>query len=974
MTGWRGLAPALLRGLGLSLGILVLAQIGHRYGQPIDWQVAVLYGTVLAVAMRWPIIMPSTGVRVILISGLILDAIWQNGILTGMAVILVEFGVRMLTLTQAARLWEWFRPIFVLCALSGAYGLSLLVQGGATAPGPGMRFDSAAFVLAYALWILLNLFWSILKAGSRGRTVHAEMILVLRQTWWVPIGFLLVAWFMALVDRPGLPVMIPAALGLLWIQSVIGPVFTTLHQDQAISSMLRLAPWQTASQRSMAQRVMRMAYAVGRPMGLSADDLRIIGYAALLQDALIQPDTPTPLWLPFRPAAEKEAAIRRYVDATARLIETDGVLQDVAQLVRYRYAAYDGKGVPAVVGDAIPIGAQVLAAANAIVYLTAHEGLGLTSEQAITWIQNHTASRFHRDLLNAMLSTLSELGAGPVHSEGLPQTIRQLQGLVDSSDPNSTVKLGLHRAWMQLRSKAGLRPELPAEVQAVARLSTILGTSQNTEETAQVFVRVVGQLLSAKVALALPEVARDDLSMTFRATHDFRHLAIEGRQIAVAGGYMSRALLTHEPTQLVDLQEASSPLAQEIARIEGVRSVLFVPLVSRGQSVGLLMVGLTRHHWFTAREVGLVQLMCDLAATALEKGRLMAEAEERLGHISALKAFTDTLLDNLTAGIIVVDPKGNLTLANATAHILFDDLSEVGERLPDTVRRIFPIERALAGESVTEADIRLNSWVLSVQVAPMWDPAGNLLGAICLARDVTQVRSMEERVQRVERLGAIAELAAGAAHEIRNPLTSIRGFMQLLQARNANEHAEYYQIILNEIDRIDAIIHDLLLLARPSRVHRVPTDIAAIVDEVLLLHETQLERQSIQVERRIEPMGPALLDPNMFRQLLLNLLINSVQAMPYGGRLTISLGRIDADQVLLRVADTGIGIPAENLKRLFDPFFTTKEEGTGLGLALCHSIVQAHAGNIEVESQVGVGTQFTVTLTAAEEREPGPIA
>ncbi len=970
MTGWRGVAPVLLRGLGLVAGAIVLTQVAGAYGETINWQIAVLYGTVLGIAMRWPIIMPSTGARVILMTGVVFDAIWKDGILTAGALILVEFGVRLLVLPTAYRLWEWFRPLIVFLAYGTAYGLSLLVGDGSNSV-MGLHLDSAAFVLAYLAWILLNLIWSIMKAPSRGRSLHAEMMIVLRQTWWVPLSFLMVAWSMALIRNTGYPAEIPLAMALLLLQSVIGGVFTTMHQDQAISSMIRLAPWQTTAQRSLAQRVMRMAHALGRTLRLPADELRTIGYAAILQDALIQSDTTMPLWVPFRPSAEQEAMLRRYTEATVKAIETDGVLQDVASLIRFRYSAYDGRGVPAVAGDEMPLGAQVLTAANAATYLTSPEGLGLSPEQAVAWIQTHIAGRFQRDVLNALLSTLSEMGSAPANSGGVPETIRQLQGLVDNSDPNSTFRLGLRRAWMQLRSRAGLVRELPDEVQAVARLSTILSTSKDAEETARVFTRVVGQLFGAKAALALPDQPRDDLRMHFRATHEFRHMVLEGRQIVVQGGYMSRALLSQEPTQLVDLREASSPLAQEIARLEGVRSVLFVPLVSQGHPVGLLMVGLPRHHWFTPREVGLVQLMSDLAATALEKARLMAEAEERLGHISALKTFTDTLLDNLTAGIIVVDPKGHLTLANASAHLLFDELPEVGERLPASLRTLFPIDRALAGESGGETDLRWHSWVLSIQVAPLRDPAGSLLGAICLVRDVTQVRSMEERVHRVERLAAIAELAAGAAHEIRNPLTAIRGFIQLVQARGREEQGEYYQIILNEIDRIDAIIHDLLLLARPSRMNRVPTDVPAIVDEVLMLNQTELERQSIRVEHRLEPLGPTLLDPNMLRQLVLNFLINAVQAMPFGGQLTISLRRVDSEHVMMEFADTGVGIPPENLKRLFDPFFTTKEEGTGLGLALCHSIVQAHGGHIEVESQVGVGTRFTVTLVAAQEREAG---
>lgn len=967
MESWRGLFPVMARGLGLLVAALLVGALGTRIGEPIDWHSAVLYGTVLGVAMRWPVIMPLTGVRVVLIAGLIFDAIWRGGILTGFALILVEFGVRMLALHTAYRLWEWFRPLIILAALSVSYGLSLLVSKPGDAPWLGLHTDASAFTLTFSFWILLNLIWSVIAAPARKRQASLHFLHSLRQTWWVPLFFMVVGWTMTLVHGIDYPVEVPVTLLLLWMQSLVGPVFTTLHQDRAVSRLIRLAPWQSANQRSTSQRVMRMSHALGRSLHLSADELRTIGYAALLQDAFHSPDAGLPLWFANPLGPPEIARIRRCNEAVVSRIDEDGVLQDVANLVRFRFAAYDGSGYPGALGDEIPMGAQVLTAANALVFLTAAEGMRLSPEQAIDWIRTHAGSRFQRDLLNAMLSTLSEMGTVQAGEEGLPQTIRQLQGLVGGPGTESVLRLGFRRALTQIRSQAGLLPELPDEVQAVARLSTILATSQSLEQAAQVLVRSVGQLMNAKVALALADDNSGDLNMRFRATHEFRFVDVIGRQIAVQGGYMSRALLRQEPTQLVDLQEASSPLAQEIARVEGIHSVLFVPLVSEGRAMGLLMVGLTHHHWFTPREVGLIHLMSDLAATALEKARLLAELEERVQHISDLKAFTDTLLDNLFKAIIVVDPDGNLTLANAAAHAIFGSLERKGAPLPPELKAVLSVERALAGQTLVEFDVHWNSLVLSVIVSPLRDENSTLLGAVFQARDVTQVRQMEERTQRLEKLAAIAELAAGAAHEIRNPLTSIRGFMQLLQAQGREGQAEYFQVILNEIDRIDAIIRDLLLLARPSRVQRIPTDVSAVVDEVLLLHKAELERQSIVVESAVTPGGKALLDPKMFRQLLLNLLINAVQAMPFGGRLAIRVLRPDPEQVVLQVGDTGVGIAPENLKRLFDPFFTTKEEGTGLGLALCHSIVQAHGGNIEVESKVGVGTTFTATLQVPAE-------
>lgn len=963
MKALSSVAPVMSRLFGLVVASALLNLGGEALGQPVHWSIAILYGIALGVASRWPIILPVTGTRLVVVSGLLLDALWQFGLPTALAVVVAQFAVLFLSLDGPARIWRWVEPTMAMGGLAAGYGLSLLL--GEADPDHllcGLHTDAAAFVLAYGYWGIANLIRVVAKPPSPNRTQASELLLVGRQTWWVPLVYLAMAWVMTLVHSSGYPLEIPVGLALLLLQRWLGPVFTILHQDRAVGRLIQLGPWQNTAERARAQRVLRMTHLLGRSLRLPDDQIRIAGYAALLQDCLKPAHPPLPIWLPESAGPSVEAAIGRYVADVVNRVAEDGSLTDVAHLIRYRYANFDGTGYPAVAGEEIPMGSQVLAAASAIVYLTDADGGGLTHDDAIRWIQTHASSRFHEALRHAMLSTLSEV-VSVTESASLPETIRQLRGLVGSSAPISVARLGFLRAWRQFRGQFRFTSELPPEVQAVAQLSTLFATCKSIDQTAQLLAQAVGQLVSGKVALALSDGDGCDLMMRFRATYDYSHMQLEGRLIAVQGGYMSRTLLNQEPTQLGDMLEASSPLAAELSRVEGIRSVLFVPLVTRGRSTGLLMVGLPHHHWFTPREVGLIRLMAGQAATALENGRLMAEAEERLEHISQLKTFTDTLLDNLVTSIFVVDPSKKVTMANAAARARFAPLLRVGSPLPSELAALFPVSAALGGESPGEQDAPWSQLVLAVQAAPLRDADGTLLGAVCMGRDVTAVRTMEEQVHRVEKLAAIAELAAGAAHEIRNPLTSIRGFIQLLQARQGEGQAEYYRIILGEIDRIDAIIHDLLLLARPSQLHRVPLSLSALLEEVLLLYQSEFQQHGIRVETAVDPaLGAVELDPKMIRQLLWNLLINAVQAMPQGGLLTLDATPGEADLVRLVVSDTGMGIAPENLKRLFDPFFTTKEEGTGLGLALCHSIVQAHGGEIQVESQEGGGTTFTIML------------
>lgn len=173
--------------------------------------------------------------------------------------------------------------------------------------------------------------------------------------------------------------------------------------------------------------------------------------------------------------------------------------------------------------------------------------------------------------------------------------------------------------------------------------------------------------------------------------------------------------------------------------------------------------------------------------------------------------------------------------------------------------------------------------------------------------------------------------------------------------------------MLQEIDQIDGMLKNLLLLSRPPAVHPVSTDVATLVEEVLLMSQAECSRRGVAVERALAPgLPPVPVDPGMFRHLVYNLVTNGMQAMPEGGRLRVAVDRAGPGQVMLEVVDTGAGILPENLERLFQPFFTTKAEGTGLGLAVCQWIANAHGGSISASSEGGKGTTFRVLLPVPE--------
>lgn len=245
--------------------------------------------------------------------------------------------------------------------------------------------------------------------------------------------------------------------------------------------------------------------------------------------------------------------------------------------------------------------------------------------------------------------------------------------------------------------------------------------------------------------------------------------------------------------------------------------------------------------------------------------------------------------------------------------------------------------------------------------------AGLALENAALSR---QQQDRLRRLYRAERLAAAGQLAAGVAHEIRNPLTAIRSTIQYL-LRDYPEGSPKRELIgelLGEVDRIDRTVNGLLSLTRSSPFNPEPVDVVGLLEQLLVLVRVQAERQAVRIEehydrRRLCVLGEA----NQLKQLFLNLFVNALQAMPQGGTLSVSATGSSSvwsphGWLQITVQDTGIGIPPENLDKVFDPFFTTKRDGTGLGLFLGYGIVERHGGEIEIQSRVGEGTTVTIRL------------
>lgn len=228
-------------------------------------------------------------------------------------------------------------------------------------------------------------------------------------------------------------------------------------------------------------------------------------------------------------------------------------------------------------------------------------------------------------------------------------------------------------------------------------------------------------------------------------------------------------------------------------------------------------------------------------------------------------------------------------------------------------------------------------------------------------RDVKEEKQTDEILQQAEKLSLIGELAAGIAHEIRNPLTSLRGFIQLFKSGVIDDKSMHYEIMISEIDRINGIVSELLLLAKPSPETVEFRSMAKELSQVITLLEAESNLFNVAIRRDFEDNLPFIRCQINMRQVFINLLKNSIEAMPKGGEITVQLKRIE-DNICIRFIDQGCGISQEQLSRLGQPFFTTKETGTGLGMMISQRIIQTHGGTMQIESQEGKGTTVEIWL------------
>ena len=351
------------------------------------------------------------------------------------------------------------------------------------------------------------------------------------------------------------------------------------------------------------------------------------------------------------------------------------------------------------------------------------------------------------------------------------------------------------------------------------------------------------------------------------------------------------------------------------------------------------------------------------------------------------------LVAGLPDAVIGIDAEHRIALWNPAAEEL---LRRSARRVVGrTLKEVFPPETSLVrhlletlttGESRSESEALVESGEgrsvhVSIVTAPLGGRTGEVQAAVAVIRDVTRIHQLEGEVRRGETLAAVGRMAVGLAHEIRNPLGAIRGAVQLMQRELGDDArwSEYTDVLLKEVARVNRIIEMLLDLGRPVSLNAVPLNVHQLLERVAMLSTEMAAERGAQIVRRYDPSLPPILgDEDRLLQVFHNLVRNGLEATPRGGRLTLItrlsanplFSKVDLGQGLrtlaeVQVADEGEGIPEAARAQLFTPFFTTKQKGLGLGLALCHRILEEHRGAIQIASDAEHGTTVSCFLPLA---------
>ena len=482
----------------------------------------------------------------------------------------------------------------------------------------------------------------------------------------------------------------------------------------------------------------------------------------------------------------------------------------------------------------------------------------------------------------------------------------------------------------------------------------------NPEEAKNIWLSMEGKSLGA----IIEEIESGPVQLDSHLDRLSRRLSISIEEDCI----LSRCIKEKRPFNISNAK--TEPLVTPyLIQMLGAESFGIVPLISRDKIIGLIWVD----NLFTGRPIKDEDLQFLMGfsshiASAIENARLfenisLARAELRniFESISDMVYFTDKdyTLRRINQAVVKKIGKPEEEIIGQKCYKIFHGKEGPWEMCPH-----FKAEN-LRKPYVGELEDSYLGGAFVVSSSPIFDSAGNFVGTVHISRDVTELRNLRERVIHAERMAALGELAARVAHEIRNPLISIGGFARRLDKKLTGDIQEYAKIIVNEVSRLENILKEILGFVKSSRVNKSSVNINDLMSNVVdFITPVMDEKENKIIKEFSGAPVKALIDPDRIKEAILNIVSNAAQATDCG-TIRIRTG-VEDNEAIIELTDTGCGIKEEDLKNIFNPFFTTKPQGTGLGLAVTHKIIQEHNGKIKVESIWGGGTAFRIYLPLEE--------
>ena len=556
------------------------------------------------------------------------------------------------------------------------------------------------------------------------------------------------------------------------------------------------------------------------------------------------------------------------------------------------------------------------------------------------------------------------------------------------------------------------------EINALLEISKAIASGLYLEDVLRLIVTVTAKVMDSKIC-SLWILDEKDQKLKLKATQSISDEYLKERSLNLGEGVVGHVALHNRPMATLDVLKEPLYKEKELAKKEGLVSMLSVPMCIKDRVIGVINCYTSYPHPFSKSEGEMLTTVANQAAICIENSGLM----ETLDIDEILRLVLEGVTKNIgfdRARLYLVNEKRNVLECKMAVGI--DE-----ERIKGIILPLDPEDSVLARSIFEKKPFIIRDAKQDPRVNPVLKEKFSLhslvvipllamekaLGAIAADyvepnKDITKEtlnslmtfaqqaglaihnafmykelkvfsQEMEEKIQkttadlrrtedqliRSEKLAALGQLAAGIAHEIRNPLTSINILIHSLTENlpSGDTHREDLRVIEEEIHRINEIVDQFLRFARPAPPLLEKTDVIPIFEETLQLLRPQMEKHRISVQKEFRSLPAITIDKEQMKQVILNVLMNAIQAMPEGGELGLT-GKVseDGQGIQLSVHDSGIGIPPEDINKLFDPFFSKKEGGIGLGLSIAHRIIDQHHGKIEVESNPGKGTLFSLWL------------